>query len=230
MDPIKTMVATLGRIREMYGEEKFKFAAAHSARMVLAQYPDKKDEIREALLQWVDLNDILDGPPPAFPGQMPTGATSPDDMMQAALRQQMPGIQSQAQFNVVLAAFDALKITLNAIFLGNKEAAAKGRDSVLQALETAEKVTELTVKLSQVPEAATSKAAEEFKAAPKEFGEYDAMKSLLLELDTMDSVVRLTQWYTVNRARIDQVVSQSYRNELLDSIRAKKNALTAADK
>jgi hypothetical protein len=138
------------------------------------------------------------------------------------IRKGMPGITTQAQFNATLAAFDALKVTLNAIFLADTSEESRGQAALKEALEVARQVTVVVVKLSHVPEAATSQAAEEFKNPPAQFTEYDTMKALLLELETISTSEGLAQWYSTNRPRIDRVVSQSYRNELLDTIRSKK--------
>ena len=54
-DPIQTMVQALGRIRDLYGEDKYRFAAVHSARMILAQNPELREDLKAAL------SDIHDG-------------------------------------------------------------------------------------------------------------------------------------------------------------------------
>ena len=225
MDPnstVETLMAQLGRIREMYGEEKFKYAAKQAARMLIAQGPEMRAKVQEVLKDVVDLDEVEREPPPPFPG------APSNEVMMHALRQQMPGIQTQAQLNATLTAFDALKVTLNAIFLGNKDGVEEGKQALSKAIETASLATDISAKLGHVPEAATSAAADEFKKPPMQFHEYDTMKSLLVELNGIETVEQLTQWYQVTRSRIDQVVTQSYRNELLDSIRHKKTALQNA--
>lgn len=223
MDQVKSMMDTLSQIREKYGEEKFQYAAKQSARMLIAQGPEMREAVRDALKGIVDVDALDNEPPPVYP----TGNLPDEQVMMQAIRQAMPGVQTQAQFNVVLAAFDAVKVTLNAIFLGDKARAEKGREAIQQAIETAEKVTDLSSKLGHVPEAATSKAAEEFKNPPAQFTEYDTYKGLIGELEVLASGSELSQWYTTNRARIDRVISQSLRNQLFDSIRQKQTTLSS---
>lgn len=222
MDRVQSMKQYLGRIRDLYGHDKYRFAAANAARMILAQDPTREAEVREALSDIVDLNDLLKGSAPAYPDQLPS-----EDVMTASIRASMPGIQTQAQFNVTLTAFDVLRTTLNETFLGNKEQAQKNREALLQALDAAEKATEISIKLSQVPEAAMSKEAEAFKNPPAQYSEYDIMKSLMLEVEAVTSMSQLNDWYRESRTRIDRVVTQSYRNTLLDTIRAKKKELAS---
>jgi hypothetical protein len=221
MDQIQTMVETLTKLRSAYGDDKFKYAAAHSVRMILAQHPEKKEDLRAALKDLVDLDTLLEGPAPKYP-DMPTG-----DMMMGAIKQSMPGIQSQAQLDVTMAAFDALRSTLNATFLLDKDGVTKGRASLDQALKTAEEVTQLTVKLSEVPEAATSPEAERFKQPPAQFVEVAVLQSLMTQVEEVTTLPDLNAWYKNNRAEIDRVVTQVHRNTLLDRIRAKKVELAS---
>lgn len=216
MDPVKTMVETLTRIREAYGEDKFKYAAAHSIRMILAQHPERKEDIREALAGMVDVDELLQKNTSKYP-DLPTG-----DMMFQAIRQSMPGIQTQAQFDVTMSAFDALRAVLNAIFLSDKEGAKKAQESLLSALTAAHEVTDLSIKLSQVPEAATSAAAEQFKRPPSQYVEMAVKQELEEKLEKVTGLAELNDWYKTNRSDIDRVTTQALRNELVEKIRAKK--------
>jgi hypothetical protein len=170
---------------------------------------------REAFKDVVDFDCVV-----AQRAQMPA-----DNPILAAIQQQVPGIKSQAQFNVFMAAFDALRATMNAIFLGNPEDEAKGLKALESAYTAARKATEITNKLADVPEAATSKAAEEFKTPPKQFTEASEQRDLIAELEGIKSLEALNAWYSSNRTRIDRVVSQSLRNSLFDAIRVKKESL-----
>lgn len=229
-DPVKTLVEQLKRLSTMYGPEHVEFAAKSAARILMAQGPEMRDTLREALKDIIDVDALDYEPPPVYPGTNgPANSNLPtEDVMLASIRQAMPGVQTQAQFNLVLAAFDAVKVTLNASFLGDKRAAAAAREVLLKALDSADRVTELSVKLSAVPEAATSKEAEVYKTRPLQFDEYDTMKSLLIELQGISEGPRLVEWYNTNREKIDRVVSPKLRNELLDTIRAKKNSFSAS--
>ena len=218
---IRQMVENLDKIKEKYGEVAYRRAADEAARLLLRQDPETARVARDVLKGIVDF-EKLDKEPPA----PPQSKLNPEQLMAQALRQQMPGLQTQAQYNVTMTAFDALRVHLNAVFMSDKELAAKSKDALLKALEGAVQATELSQKLGHVPEAATSTAAEEFKQPPKQFHEYDVQRALLTELEQIRSAPQFEQWYIANRSRIDTVVSPSYRNVLFDAIREKKGSLT----
>lgn len=139
-----------------------------------------------------------------------------------ALQQQLPALKSQAQFTAFQASFEAFRGVMNAIFGGNALAEKEALDALGKSFDVAKKVTEVTNKLEEIPEAATSKAAEEFKQPPAEFGEYDEQRKLMTELAHIENARDLADWYKTNRARIDRVRSPSLRNPLLDAIRERK--------
>jgi hypothetical protein len=141
------------------------------------------------------------------------------------IKQQMPALKSQAQFNAFMASFEALRGLMNAIFAQNAEGENQMREALETSFDAARKITEVTVKLEEVPEAATSKDAEEFKKPPTQFGEYDIQRQLLSELGTLHTSDGLMDWYWKKRKQIDEVVSPTLRNPLLDAIRARKNEL-----
>jgi hypothetical protein len=228
-NPMNAIKENLGRIRQLYGEERYRFAAAHTLRMIMAQSPELKDELFAAVREVdpnIDPEELVKTSPP-----MPGGPANMQDMESAvvqALRTSMPGIQTQAQLNLVLASFEVLKASLNASFLGNKEQAAGFRAQLNQALDSADQITALSVKLSQVPEAASSKEADAFKNPPAQFTEQEKAQELKEQLVTIENISDLNAWYKANRAKIDQVVTPSHRNDLLDSIRARQKELNPA--
>lgn len=140
-------------------------------------------------------------------------------------QEQLPALKSQAQFNAFMASFEAFRGVMNAIFACDVSKEKQLRDIFEESLEAARKVTELTQKLEEAPEAATSTSAQEFKKAPLEFSEYDKQRTLLSELSALPTIGALKDWYTENRKRIDEVLSPSLRNPLLDAIRAKQSSL-----
>lgn len=148
-----------------------------------------------------------------------------DQAFLRAIQQTMPAIRSQAQFNAFMAAFDALRGTLNAVFAKDEQAFKVYRAALDKALLAAEQVTEVTERLQEVPEAAESKLADEFKNPPRQFGEYDLQRTLLSELAAIRSSDGLSRWWTTNRQRIDEVRSPTLRNPLIDAVRAKKEEL-----
>jgi len=160
--------------------------------------------------------------------QAPAGQ-NPQDVMLNAMRQQIPNLKTQAQFNVFMASFDALRHTLNSAFGQDRPAFEKAKGVLNQALDAAFQISSIVEQLRTTPEAATSAAAAEFKNPPREFEEYDVQKSLLVELGTKLTVADLQNWYDSNRARIDTVVSQTLRNELFDAIRNRKHELAQGE-
>jgi hypothetical protein len=151
--------------------------------------------------------------------------SSPDMMMADLLRRQMPGIKSQAQYDAVVGAMEATQHVLSAILEGNEGKATKAREALEAAFTAASQATELTARLEEVPEAATSEAAEAFKQAPAQFVEGDVSQELLSELEGIDDLSTLNTWYADTKERRSKVVTSSLRNELLDAIRAKNSAL-----
>jgi hypothetical protein len=138
------------------------------------------------------------------------------------LQQQFPALKSQAQFNAFQASFEAFRGVLNAIFSSSPLAEQEALEALGKAFDVAKQATKITNQLEEVPEAATSRAAEEFKQPPAEFGEYDEQRKLMTELAHIENLKDLTDWYKTNRARIDRVRSPSLRNLLLDAIRERK--------
>lgn len=220
---IKQMMEQLETIKGKYGEIAYRRAADEAARLFLRQDPETAKIAREVLQGVVDFDRLDKEPPPA-----PSMKLNPEQLMAQALKQQMPGLQTQAQYNVTMTAFDALRVHLNAVFMGDKELATKSKDALLQALEGGVQVTELSQKLGHVPEAATSDAAQDFKQPPKQFHEYDVQRALLTEIEQVTTLAQFNQWYAANRTRIDTVVSKNYRDALFDAMRVKKAALPVA--
>jgi len=138
-----------------------------------------------------------------------------------SIKATMPGCKTQVQFNAFMAAFDAFRYTMNAIFEGKTEAIIQGRSTLEKAFEAAEKVTDLVQKIKDVPEAGGTSATQ-FTEPPTEFHEYDVYKKLMGELTTISTYDDLVSWYQRNRPDIDKVKTPSLRNGVLDEVRAKK--------
>jgi CCR4-NOT transcriptional regulation complex NOT5 subunit len=220
---IKAMIANLDKIKEKYGEVAYRRAADEAGRLLLRQDPETARVAREVLKDVVDFDKLDKEPPPS-----PSAQLNPEQLMAQALKQQMPGLQTQAQYNVVMTAFDSLRVHMNAVFMSDKPLAERSKTALLQALEGAVQVTELSQKLGHVPEAATSAASEDFKQPPKMFHEYDVQRGLLTELEQITSLVQFQQWYTANRTRIEMVVSPNFRNALFDAMRDKKGSFSVS--
>lgn len=160
---------------------------------------------------------------------MPAGGLDINHLMAQALKTQMPGLKTQAQFNTFRAAFEAFQAVCSAIFDGDASRETEARKILDTTLTACRQATDISRKLADVPEAATSKASEEFKKAPAEFQEYDIQQRLLGELGRIKDLDELKQWYEETKPLRDSVKSQTLRNILLDAVRGRKLALTPAE-
>jgi hypothetical protein len=145
------------------------------------------------------------------------------------LQQQIPSIKTQGQFNLFSAAFDALRTTMDGYFSGDFEKAAKAREALNKALDNAVRVKEITEKLGEIPPEERSPQANEYLEPPKQFHEYDTQRQLLIELAAIQTRHDLGAWYNRTKDQRDRVSSQKLRNELIDSIRAKRNELESKE-
>lgn len=219
--PMTDLISHFEKIRSEQGEEAYQKARKNFALgMVLKP---QGDEFLKQAFPDMDIEGIR---AEAQKSQTQAPSGNPQEMMLNAMRQQIPNLKTQAQFNLFMKSFDTLRHTLNAAFGLDKEGYEKGKEVLDLALNSAFQISEVVQKLQETPEAATSKAADEFKQPPREFQEYDVQKGLLVELEALTSAEELQRWYDSNRARIDCVVSASLRNELFDTIRKVKHKFT----
>lgn len=229
---LSAMVAQLQKIREEQGEEAYNTARRDIA-VALITKPNGDKFISQAFpdLDHDELRAQAEADQEALKQAMGGGGdgATPEQMMLNMMRAQIPNLQNQAQFNLFMGAFDGLRAYLNACFGNDAASAAKARVALNQALDMAPKLHEIAEKIQEMPEALRSEASKAFESPPKEFHEYDMQKQLLTELATLNERSALNVWYRDNREKIDQVVDQRLRNELLDSIRRKRNALDAEE-
>jgi len=214
---IEALKTQLENIRVRYGEEAYKSAATDVARTFIAQGGELEKVMRETFAGVVDFDNLQKAEPTVLDSGNP---------ILAAIRQQVPGIKTQAQFNAFMAGFDALRLTMDAIFTDNPGRYDDGRKALEAAFEVARKVTQISVKLAETPEAAVSKAAAEFKDPPRQFTEQSLQRELLAELANCKNLESLQSWYALTKESREQVVSQSLRNELFDEIRRKKESFS----
>lgn len=215
--PMTDLVSHFDKIRSEQGEEAYQKARKNFAMGMILK--PRGDEFLKSAFPDMDIEALRVEAEKSQQDQ----ARNPQEMMLDAMRQQIPNLKTQAQFNLFMKSFDALRHTLNAAFGLDKEGYEKGKEALNMVLNAALQISEVVQKLQETPEAATSKAAEEFKQPPREFQEYDVQKGLLIELEALTSAEGLQRWYDSNRARIDCVVSASLRNELFDTIRKVKH-------
>lgn len=151
-----------------------------------------------------------------------------EKMVLDAMRTQVPALRTQAQYQAFMAAFDAFRFKMNAIFASDPAKEAEATKTLETAFDVARKMTEITEKLREVPEAAQGAAASMFTQAPSQLQEHDIQKALLSELEKCESPQELNDWYqaTPTKERRDRIVSQPLRNAFFDAVRAKQNAFT----
>lgn len=217
MNPFEDLLGQLHKIKQEHGADAYASACRDVARTMVAQGGQAEEFAREAFAEY------LGDEPSASEG--PVGAVGNEAVM-GALKMGLPHLRSQAQFNAFMAAFDALKVTCDAIFAGDPAAVLRGRTALDKALEVAGQVTEVTNKLDEVPEAAESKLADEFRPASVNPGEYDVQKQLMGELEQIDSLEGLNEWYQSTADLRNKIVSASLRNVLFDAIRSRKAKLS----
>lgn len=157
---------------------------------------------------------------PAFPA----AGMSPEAMMMQMLKQQVPSIRTQVHLNTFIAAFDALRATIDAYYTGDLEKALQSREALNKALDMAKDLKMVVERLEQIPEADRSEQARAATAEPKQFHEYDWHRALMAELRQVTSRAGLEAWYAGTKDRRALVTDQKLRNELHDIIRTMRNA------
>lgn len=214
----------LDTVRKELGEEAWKAAVTKQVLQAFRMGGNYEDYWREKLkgedYRWVDAEAMK-----KQASAMPAEALDVNQVLANTFKKRMPGMKTQAQFNTFRAAFDAFEATVNCIFSGEHEKEAEARKLLDQAFLACKQATDISRKLADVPEAATSKAAEEFKRPPAEFAEYDVQQALMGELGAIQTLDELKEWYTKTKDRRDAVKSQTLRNVLMDAIRARNVAL-----
>jgi len=217
----------LNNIKTRLGEEAFRKEVRRLAKTGIRMGGKHEEFWRNLVKQyeWLNVEELLASDDPVIGGNGSHVGGNQQQQMELlihALRQQMPALKTQAQFNIALAAFDALRMILNHTFEGDMSKVADARRALDLAFDAAHRITEISNQLQDVPEAATSPASQEFKAPPTQFAEYDTQKALLLELEALSGIGELNAWYAVTKDRRDMIKSQTLRDTLLDAIRAKK--------
>lgn len=228
---LDTMLAQLHQIREDHGEETYE-ATRRDIALAMVLKPNGEAFVSKAFPDYniEELKAEAEQNRKKVEETITGGdAATPEQMMLNMMRAQVPNLQNQAQFNLLMGAFDGVRAYLNACFGGDTAGAASARIKLNQALDMAPKLNEIAEKLSEMPEALRSEAAKAFTDPPKEFHEYDTQQQLLAELTTIKDRASLNTWWSANRQTIDKVVDQRLRNELLDSVRKLRNELDAKE-
>jgi hypothetical protein len=181
-----------------------------------------REQIKD--FDWINADELKE-----LAASLPAKGPDVNNLITQALKLTMPGLKTQAQYNTYRAALDAFQAVVGNIFNGDAAKEAEARSILDTAFVACKQATDLAHKLGDVPEAATSKSAEEHKRPPSEFQEYDVQQQLLGELGLLQSLGDLQNWYQDSKQRRDSVKSQMLRDILMDAIRARKLALTQAE-
>jgi len=218
---IEALLAHLEQIRSKQGEEAFQQARRGFALSVILK-PNGETFVLKA---FPDL-DIAELRKEAETSQTAAQQASPEEQMMGMIQQQCPNIKTQAQLNLFMGCFDALRTTLNNYFGRNPEGAKKTREALNKTLDMAAKLPEMEDQLADMPDDFKSEEAKAFTAPPKEFHEHDNQRAMLIKIAGFTDLGELDRWYTDHRQEIDDVTDQRLRNELFDSIRAKRKELS----
>lgn len=147
-----------------------------------------------------------------------------NDML-SLIRMHVPHLQTQAQLDLYMTAFNAFTLTFDSLISGDQEQAKTSRQVLDQSLELIPKLNDAAERVAEIPSAEQSAEASKLVSPPKLFTEADEQARLLVELDKLESSGALNNWYQSERGRIDGVVSKQLRDQLFDAIRAKQSRL-----
>lgn len=143
--------------------------------------------------------------------------------MADALKAQIPNMKTQAQLDLFMSAFDALRLYFDQAYGPNPSHLEDLKSALLKAIDLAPRISEVVDKVAETPEATTN---EDFKTPPRdEDGVYQA---LMGELEKQSTMTDLNSWYESSRSQMDTLTNQDLRNQLFDSIRARKKSLSTS--
>lgn len=220
---IEALISQLNEVKKTKGEAAFMEAVKSVAEQIMGS--PQGESLLKAAVPDINLDELRTN----MAEKKSATAVTADESMMKMLAMQVPNMKTQAQFNAFMGCFDALRSTLNAYFGKQTAAAEMARKVLNDALDMAQQITEMGEKLNEIPDDAKSEAAKDFTKPPRELHEYDTCKQLLGELEGISTSDALKKWYADSRETIDQVVSVKPRNELMDTIRAKRNELAAKE-
>jgi len=218
---IDTLLQHLNNIKEKHGEEAYKQARQGFAAGVILK-PNGEEFLSRAFPD-MDLDELRKG---VEAEAQQAEQVSPEEQMMGMLQQQVPNIKTQAQLNTFMAAMDALRTCLNHYFGRNPEAAGRARKALDKALDMAAGMPKIEDQLAEMPDDIKSDEAKAFTSPPTEFHEHDNQRKLLVEAGGFTDRAELEKWYGENRQVIDEITDQRLRNELFDTIRAKRKELS----
>jgi len=210
------ILKNLETLRAQQGEEAYRQARDSLALMLVGQ-PRGEEFLKDAFPD-LDIEGLREM---ARQAAAEKTAQAPVNDMLALIRTHVPHLQTEAQLDIFMTAFNAFTLTFDSYFANNPEAALKARATVNQALDLAQQAGTVAQQVAEMPAEDRSSEAQKFVETPRLFTEADEKVRLLAELGTLTSKNELNNWYRNERKRIDGVVSKTLRDELFDAIRIK---------
>lgn len=215
------IVAHLHKVRAEHGAESFHHALTGLFRSLLEK-PGGDEYIKRLLEEFGVPAETLEAVKAEVHSSARSTAEPSLDAVRRAIEVEMPHCKTQAQFDLVIQAWNALRLHLNAVYGFDRPTADQTLEGLNQLLELAPKIAHVSSRLEDNPEATTNR---DYVDAPKEVGEHHVQQTLLAELADMKDMTQLQAWYGNVKPLLDSIVSQKLRDELFDAIRAKKQAV-----
>lgn len=218
-------VAThLLRIKEEHGEESFHQALTGLFKGLIGQPTADHyiDSLLERLGNPVDADALKAEVKAAAAAPATAPPDSPASTVLQAIQKEMPNCKTQAHFDLVVQAWEALRLYFDSSYGRDVETAGRAREALNRLLDLAPQLVQLHEKLEDNPEATTNR---DFVDAPKQLTEHQTQRALMAELAQLKSRDAVRDWYKQVRVNIDSIVNQQLRNDLFDAIRAKSRAV-----
>lgn len=215
------VVAHLRKMKTERGDEAFHQALKNLFSALLGK--PGSDQYIERLLEEFSVSTNLEELKAQVRASLPnTPAPSPVDVVRQAIEQEMPHCKTQAHFDLVIQAWTALKVYLDAAYGFEREKAEQARAGLNRLMDLAPQVAAAHAKIQENPEATTNR---DYVEPARELTERQNHERLITELQSIDSLERLNTWYESAKPVRDSIVSQKLRDEFYDMVRAKKHAL-----
>ena len=207
---VEEVIEQMRQIREQSGEAAFTAARDTLVKMLI------NDPRGEPFLKTVFPD--LDLEP--YKGQ----ASATDESMMEALRAKTPHLKTQMQMRLLVSGADAYMLAMDCLFAGKKEEAKQAMNAVIAIWDAAEKATEISEQVAEIPTEERSATASEFVEAP--IKQDEIYTRLMYETTQITSKEALEIWYRDRRAQMDKLSNQTYRNGLFDRIRELKGSFS----
>lgn len=217
------VVAHLRIIRASHGEENFHKALKGLFRSLLDK-PGSDEYIQRLLTEFscsVNLEEIKAEVKASLPVSKDLHGDAVEIVRQA-IEQQMPHCKTQAHFDLVLQAWETLKVYLEAAYGFDLDGMAMARGGLNRILDLAPQVAKAHAQVQASPEAVTNA---DYREPARELTEHHKHATLLVELEGIDDMDRLQAWYMSAKPILDSIVSQGLRDQIFNAIREKKLAL-----